>query len=616
MAWELQHDNTVWTGKGTSYPAGWRLYSSQGWYMELSNDLSGGQTYAKLTALTGQLDKIYNKIRFDLYYSWWADLIIHYSAGADFSLYAEENTEYSLPVDRGYITAIEWTQLSKTFGYLGVDLRSLEFLYEEPVPTSEDYANAIDNPTLEFTSGGDFYWSVDTVNHYNGSSSVKSGIISDSKTSWLQTTVFGPVNISFFWKVSSEQNFDFLTFYIDGIEQDSISGEIDWQKKTYSLPSGLHILKWEYAKDSSVSVGSDCGWVDYIQIVLTKPDSIRNETIFRLTLSGNSGDRTNWIELFDNTVWTGKATAATAVWNSSRWEIQVGTKYGTDYASLTAAGADFDTFRPSKLAITFTGAEYLDIILHHANGQTYETADYVSGSDLFIFWDTSAITKIEFKRDDVYELYPYITDIQFYDADFVPTVNADAVIPLSNCNIQFRIEWKDENGETLPAWESGSNPFGSGYDSEKCLYRISFTGTAPSLNHIADFVANAGNELIFEYSIQTVNGEQDWHDLTFLRSELQSAIPQYGAQSQSITFQAENEKLVSDYTWDYQEVDISGVSFRSPNQTGGKWTYNMAGLITGLKPGYKAIYNGESFVVGEIQYIISTTGIQTYLKEY
>jgi hypothetical protein len=193
-----------------------------------------------------------------------------------------------------------------------------------------------------------------------------------------------------------------------------------------------------------------------------------------------------------------------------------------------------------------------------------------------------------------------------------------AVIPLSNCNIQFRIDLKNSDGETLPAWESTASPFANGYDSAKCLYRLFLSGTVPGFGQLSEITSGLSgfSDLIFEYSGQTVNGVQEWIELAFVRAAMKTATPSEGAQSQSISLYAERENLVSAYTWDYQTVDISGVSFRSPNQSGGKWTYHMAGLITGIKPGWKAVYGDESFVVGEIQWIINATGITTYLKEY
>ena len=72
--------------------------------------------------------------------------------------------------------------------------------------------------------------------------------------------------MTFYWKVSSESGDDYLQFYIDGTLKDQISGEVDWQKKTYTVTgSGGHALRWRYVKDHIGSAGSDCGWVDFVQ---------------------------------------------------------------------------------------------------------------------------------------------------------------------------------------------------------------------------------------------------------------------------------------------------------------------------------------------------------------
>jgi hypothetical protein len=81
----------------------------------------------------------------------------------------------------------------------------------------------------------------------------------------MQTTVSGTGVVSFYWKVSSESDYDYLEFYIDGSLQDRISGTVDWQQMTYTLLSGSHTLEWRYTKDGSVSSGSDCGWADKLE---------------------------------------------------------------------------------------------------------------------------------------------------------------------------------------------------------------------------------------------------------------------------------------------------------------------------------------------------------------
>ncbi len=84
----------------------------------------------------------------------------------------------------------------------------------------------------------------------------------------MQTTVSGTGTVKFYWKVSSEEFFDFLEFYIDGSLQDQISGTVDWQQKTYTIStSGSHTLEWRYVKDKDTDSGSDCGWVDKVEWV-------------------------------------------------------------------------------------------------------------------------------------------------------------------------------------------------------------------------------------------------------------------------------------------------------------------------------------------------------------
>jgi hypothetical protein len=42
--------------------------------------------------------------------------------------------------------------------------------------------------------------------------------------------VYNQETITFYWKVSSESNGDYLKFYIDDTLKDSISGEVGFQK--------------------------------------------------------------------------------------------------------------------------------------------------------------------------------------------------------------------------------------------------------------------------------------------------------------------------------------------------------------------------------------------------
>ena len=126
----------------------------------------------------------------------------------------------------------------------------------------------MDKTDITITTGGNANWFGQNNTYYYGGDAAQSGVITHNQNTYMQTTVTGPGTLTFYWKVSSETNFDFMRFYIDGIEQAGrISGNVDWQQKTYTIRSGTHTLKWAYTKDGSVNRGSDTWWVDKVAIV-------------------------------------------------------------------------------------------------------------------------------------------------------------------------------------------------------------------------------------------------------------------------------------------------------------------------------------------------------------
>ncbi|MCK9205041.1 MAG: C25 family cysteine peptidase, partial [Bacteroidales bacterium] len=117
-----------------------------------------------------------------------------------------------------------------------------------------------------WAQGGNQPWSITNVSPYEGLYSAKSGAISHSQNSDLsiQLDVSIADSISFFLKTSSESNYDFLKFFLDGTSIGEWSGETDWTRAAFPVTAGNHTFKWEYMKDGSVSNGSDCAWIDYI----------------------------------------------------------------------------------------------------------------------------------------------------------------------------------------------------------------------------------------------------------------------------------------------------------------------------------------------------------------
>lgn len=130
---------------------------------------------------------------------------------------------------------------------------------------------AEDFETGDFTkypwqSGGNASWIVTTTLPYEGNFCAASPALADNQQSsmFAVMNVLSASEISFYRKVSSEINYDFLTFYIDGIEQSKWSGEVPWGKVTYAVSAGSHTFAWRYYKDVNTVAGGDKAWVDYI----------------------------------------------------------------------------------------------------------------------------------------------------------------------------------------------------------------------------------------------------------------------------------------------------------------------------------------------------------------
>jgi len=130
---------------------------------------------------------------------------------------------------------------------------------------------ALDTFSLVFTTGGAKPWFGQADTFIFDGDAAQSGPIADGQTSWLQTTVTGPATVAFYWKVDSEEGHDFLQFSLNGEPTDQISGATAWILKSFEIGEGAHTLRWEYVKDGSAAVGSDCGWVDRLWVFRPQP---------------------------------------------------------------------------------------------------------------------------------------------------------------------------------------------------------------------------------------------------------------------------------------------------------------------------------------------------------
>ncbi len=123
-----------------------------------------------------------------------------------------------------------------------------------------------------WVTGGDVPWYVTDESAALGKYSVRSGQIGNNQTSSLKLTqTLRAGTASFDLRVSSEPNYDFLQFYVDGTLVEQWSGEIGWLKFEFSVTAGPHTLEWRYVKDPARSLGSDVAFIDNVALPLVVP---------------------------------------------------------------------------------------------------------------------------------------------------------------------------------------------------------------------------------------------------------------------------------------------------------------------------------------------------------
>ncbi len=128
--------------------------------------------------------------------------------------------------------------------------------------------DALDCPALNWTTSGDMPWFGQTGTSHDGQDAAQSGALPDNQSAHMSAQIAGPAALSFWWKVSSEPNQDVLSVTIEGSLSDAvgISGEVDWQQKTFFVPQGLQTVRWTYTKSRYNASGSDAAWVDQVSV--------------------------------------------------------------------------------------------------------------------------------------------------------------------------------------------------------------------------------------------------------------------------------------------------------------------------------------------------------------
>ena len=162
--------------------------------------------------------------------------------------------EYEVPVSGTHTFTFEFKKNAS--GSSGSDCAWIKFFasyhsFESAVNGTDDF--------LPFENETDYPWYA--YFDYVGSSNWSEA----NSTSYFTLTLEMQAGetLSFRYRASSETNYDYFRFYVDGVQKVQTSGNTSWQTYTFTATSNKsYLFKWAFEKDYSADSYDDCGYVD------------------------------------------------------------------------------------------------------------------------------------------------------------------------------------------------------------------------------------------------------------------------------------------------------------------------------------------------------------------
>lgn len=280
-------------------------------------------------------------------------------------------------------------------------------------------------------------WTFCTEEPYEGNTCMKSGAIGNSAETMLTLTYDAAEadSIAFYFKVSSENGYDKLYFYIDNQERANWSGTIEWTRAQYPIAPGHHTFGWKYKKDGSVTGGSDCAWIDYV--ILPRDLSLSASAGLDMDVcESNPAHILGYAVNYETLAWTTSgdgtfddATLTDPVYTPGTQDLANGS------ATLTLTATKGSQTITDDMTVTIFNAVSIAPAVMEVNycavSEPQGVAVVVEGDFTTFLWTTTGSGVFEYDGDFSTTYTPSVEDIEAGSVTLLATATSEACDPVT-----------------------------------------------------------------------------------------------------------------------------------------------------------------------------------------
>lgn len=485
-----------------------------------------------------------------------------------------------------------------------VDYAQSDFLTSTN-PLNLSYFNtALGTTNLDWATGGDANWFVETTNTYPGfSAAAQSGSVISNQSSTLFVDVTGPGTLTFDWSSIANdpnQGFDY-EFYLDNDPTnnnlaDLYSGVSPWaQAGPFTIPPGPHTLSWTVYPNGDTDP-TQAGYLDQVSfiagsapVITVNPFSQTNYTGYNVALyaaaTSNPTATWQWYEVGSGPV-SGATNALFTPANSGATRVA-----GSYYAVASNPGGSVNT---TTAAVTFVTAP-LPPAWSRAVGAPFK-AEFVTN----VIMDDYGGCAVD-SAGEIYVADQYVGDI------FVET-NFAVVNTLSAVGTNGGAALVKYDGQGNPLWSVGlTNNDPASFSAGDCVALAPGNGAYLAANLVgtnwlgaSQYVDTGSGSILL--SCFDVNGSNVWSQ--FINGTNLSSI----GYNDLVAEDSGNVTLAGNF---FGTTAFGGTNLSAPSGGGFivqysltgslRWAQTFPGYVAGLAYGGGQLYAGlQAYVSGGV----------------